>query len=66
MDVRKIQRSGNSVYVTLHRNYLTMLGLKQGDFVIIRLGLENITISPLPADNLKGKVCRKKSSKKSR
>ena len=60
-EVKKIQKSGNSFYVTIPRSYLTHLGLTRKDFVVVRLFRDYIVLSPYKTHHSQGgKKCPEK------
>lgn len=66
MEIRKIQKSGNSLYVTLPRSYLSALGLVSGDYALLILIDGKIQLAPVKKSFLEEGECKKKKSKKSR
>lgn len=53
-EVKKIQKSGNSLYVTIPKSYLTFLGLIRKDLVVVSLQRDHITVRPYSPENNKG------------
>lgn len=47
MELRKVQKSGNSLYITLPRNYLSQLDLKLGDYVRVSLRVGHLDLVPV-------------------
>ena len=50
MIVRKIRQIGSSYYVVVNKKYLRILGIKLGDYVIIALEKDKVTIRKLKID----------------
>lgn len=66
MEIRKVQKSGNSLYVTLPRAYLSHLGIALGDYVRLMLWDKKIDMEPLIEYRPEVVPCKKKKSRKSR
>jgi len=47
MVINKLQKNGNSWYLSIPKNYLLKIGIKAKEYVCIKLLTEGILISPI-------------------
>lgn len=66
MEIRRIQKSGNSLYVTLPRTFLCHIGLKRGDYARVILRGRFIEVGRVGVEVREGRKWRKKKLSKSR
>ncbi len=59
MEIHKVQKSGNSYYVTIPRQYLNALGIKPKEHVYVMLLKNSIQIMAVPPKEGLDK-CKKK------
>lgn len=60
MYINKLQKSGNSFYVTLPRAYIMHLGLKPKDHVVVKLSHGKIVLMSIDTNYKERLKCRKK------